>query len=116
MDRRTAVQPHPKRVRRLVRDWAAIAHDRELTKALQDLRTQFDRWERGEITAADLNEIVHRYHEGPSREIWKHYATNHLEPAVAFTVATGLIRREELPSELLEHLANWIQFYEADDS
>jgi hypothetical protein len=116
MDRHTAVQPVPKRLRRLVREWAAVAHDRELTKALQDLRIQFERWERAEITAADLNGLIHRFHEGPSREIWKHYATNHVEPAVAFAVATGMIRREELPSELLEHITNWIQFYEADES
>jgi hypothetical protein len=39
----------PKRIKRLVREWAGIAHDRDLHKALSDLRTQFDRWDRGEI-------------------------------------------------------------------
>jgi len=105
-----------KAVKRLVREWAAIAHDRELGHALLELRTQFDRWQRGEIVAADLNDRIHQFHEGASREIWKRYATNHLEPAIGSAVAAGILRREELPEELLRHVAGLIEFYEADDS
>jgi hypothetical protein len=104
----------PKRLRRLVREWAGVAHDRELRQALFDLRAQFDRWERGEITAFDLNHLIHQFHDGLSREIWKRYATNHLEPAVASAVAFGVLRREELPAELLTHVSGLIEFYEAD--
>lgn len=106
----------PKRLKRLVREWAAIAHDRELTKALQELRTHFDRWQQSEITAAELNGLIHQFHEGVARDIWKSYATKHLEPAIGFAVATGIFRREELPAELLEHVAGWIQFYEEEQS
>jgi hypothetical protein len=104
----------PKHLRRLVREWAGIAHDRELSAALGELRAHFERWERAEITAADLNDLIHKYHQGAAREIWKHYATNHLEPAIGFAVATGIVRREEVPRELLQHVAGWVQFYETD--
>jgi len=104
----------PKGLKRLVREWAAVAHDRELAKALLALGAQFERWQQGEITAADLNDLIHQFHQGTSREIWKKYATNHLEPAVAFAVATGILRREELPPELLQHAAGLIEFYEAE--
>jgi hypothetical protein len=106
----------PKDLKRLVREWAAIAHDRELGQALLGLRTHFDRWQRGEIAAADLNDLIHQFHQGASREIWKRYATNHLEPAIGSAVATGILRREELPEALLRHVAGLIEFYEADDS
>jgi len=106
----------PKAVKRLVREWAAIAHDRELGHALLELRTEFDRWQCGEITAADLNDLIHQFHEGTSREIWKRHATNHLEPVVGSAGAAGILRREELPDELLRHVAGLIEFYEADDS
>jgi hypothetical protein len=43
------------------------------------------------------------------------YATNHFEPALAFAVATGMLRREELPAELLQHIAGLIEFYEAEE-
>ena len=104
----------PKRIKRLVREWAGIAHERDLVKALDDLRAHFERWERGDISAFDLNGLIHRYHQDTAREIWKRYATNHLEPAVASAVAAGVIHKEEVPSELLEHIAGLIEFYESD--
>lgn len=106
----------PKRLKRLVREWAGIAHDRELGKALLDLRVHFDRWQTGSITAAELNDQVHRFHDGRSREIWKMFAMTRLEPAVAFAVAGGILRRDELPPELLQHIAGLIKFYEQEYS
>lgn len=106
----------PKRLKRLIREWAGVAHDRELSKGLLELYGHFDGWKRGEIAASDLNDLIHRFHDGASREIWKTYATNRLEPAVAFAVATGILRREELPPELVQHLAGLIEFYEAERS
>lgn len=104
----------PKRISRLVREWAAIAHERELRKALSDLRAHFDRWDRGEIDAFELNDLVHRFHQDTSREIWKRYTTARLEPAVASAVATGVLRRDELPAELVQHIASLVVFYEQD--
>ena len=102
------------RIKRLVREWAAIAHDRDLRQALGELREQFDRWDRGDIDSIDLNELVHRYHQDTAREIWKRYAGSHLEPAVASAVAAGVLRKEELPAELLQHVAGLIELYEHD--
>jgi hypothetical protein len=110
------MQPVPKRLRRLVQEWAGVAHDRELSQALLELRGHFDRWQRGEMLPSELNELVHKYHQGPAREIWKHYATNPLEPAIGFCIATGILRRDELPPELCDHVAGWIQFYESERS
>ncbi len=108
------MQEVPKRIKRQVREWAGIAHDRDLRRALGELRAQFDLWECGEIDSFDLNERVHRFHEDTSREIWKRYATTRPEPAVASAVAAGVLRREELPSEVLQHINGLIEFYEHD--
>lgn len=104
----------PKRIKRLVREWAGIAHERELRKALSDLRGQFDRWDRDEIDSFELNDLVHRFHQDAGREIWKRYATGHLEPAVASAVAAGVLRQEELPAELVHHIAGLIELFEHD--
>lgn len=104
----------PQRIKRLVREWAGIAHDRDLSKALGELRVQFDRWDRGEIDSFELNDLVHRFHQDTAREIWKRYATGRSEPAVASAVAAGVLRREELPVELVQHIVGLIEFYEAD--
>jgi hypothetical protein len=108
------MQESPKRIRRLVREWAGIAHDRDLRHALSELRAHFDRWDRGEIDSFELNDLVHRFHQDTSREIWKRYATTRPEPAVASAVAAGVLRKEELPKELVQHIAGLIEFYEHD--
>jgi hypothetical protein len=48
-----------------------------------------------------LNDLIHQFDQGASREIWKRYATNRLEPAIGSAVAAGILRREELPEDLL---------------
>jgi hypothetical protein len=57
---------------------------------------------------------VHRFHQNTSRELWKRYATTHLEPAVASAVAAGVLRKEELPAELVQDIVGLIEFYEHD--
>lgn len=110
------MQELPKRIKRQVREWAEIAHERDLRRALGELRTHFEHWDRGEIDSFELNERVHQFHQDTSRELWKRYATTHLAPAVASAVATGVLRTEELPSELLHHIAGLIEFYHHDMS
>ena len=104
----------PKHIERLVREWAGIAHERDLGRALEELHAHFERWRRGEISAFDLDDLVHRYHQDASRDIWKRYNTNHLEPAVAFALVTGVLHKEELPAALVQHLAGIIEFHEAN--
>ena len=104
----------PRHFKVLLRQAAAIAHDRELSTALRDLRAEFDGWERGDITADELNDRIHRFHDGTSREIWRRYATNDLEPVVAIAVATAVLSRDELSEELLDHLAELIELYRQD--
>ena len=75
---------------------------------------RFDRWDRGEIDSFELNELVHRFHQDTARDIWKRYAMTHLEPAVASAVAAGVLRKEELPVEIAQHIAGLIEFYDHD--
>ena len=98
----------------MIREWAGVGHDRDLRAALTELRGQFDRWERGEIDSFELNDLIHKYHDGASREIWKRYATSHLAPAVASAVVAGVLRKDELPDELVQHIAGLIDFYQHD--
>ena len=105
------MQEVPKRIKRLVREWAGIAHDRELRKALDELRVQFDRLERGDINAFEITSCA----SIPSGHVpgdLEEYATTHLEPAVASAVAAGVLRKG-LPAELAQHIAGLIEFYES---
>jgi hypothetical protein len=53
------MQEIPTQLKRQVRQWAGIAHDRDLRKALAELRAEFDRWERGEELPSALLQLQH---------------------------------------------------------
>src|SRR3989442_12342541 len=95
----------PKRIKRLLREYAAVAHEEELRRALLPVAEAFKRWEREELDSGELSEIIHKFHQGPARDLWVRYNTAHLEMAGAFAVTTGPVGREEMPPELLGHLA-----------
>jgi len=101
----------PKRIKRLVREWAGVAHDRDLRDALSELRARFDRWDRGEIDSFELNNLIHRFHQDTARQIWKRYATTHLEPAVPQRWRPVCFARGNY---LVQHVAALIEFYEHD--
>jgi hypothetical protein len=102
----------PKRIKRLLREYAGAAHEEELRRALLPVSEAFGRWASGELSSGELSEIIHRFHQGPARELWVRYGTSHLEMPVAFAITTGVLARETIPAELLEHLAGALRFYE----
>lgn len=96
------------------RSMRAIAHERELSRALQDLRAEFDRWQNGEITAGDLNDKIHEFHNGTSRELWVKYNRSNPSLGLAMAIASGIITKDEVPSELLDFLSRTIDYLETE--
>jgi len=74
----------------------------------------FKCWERKELDSGELSEIIHRFHQGPARDLWGRYNTGYLEMAVAFAITTGVLSRDSIPAELLDHLAGPLRFYEEE--
>jgi len=101
-----------KRIKRLLREYAAAAHEEELRRALVPVSEAFKRWERKELDSGELSEIIHKFHQGPARDLWVRYNTAHLEMTVAFAITTGALRRDVILAELLDHLAGPLRFYE----
>jgi hypothetical protein len=106
----------PKHVKRLLREHAAAAHEEELRRALIPVADAFKRWERGELGSGELSEIIHKFHQGPARELYSRYNDTYLHMAVAHAIATGILDRETLPADLLDHLAGALRFYEEERS
>lgn len=104
----------PKRVKRLLRECAAAAHEEELRRALVPIAEAFKRWEQGELGSGDLSDLIHRFHQGPARDLYLRYNTAPLEPTVAYAIATGVLDRDAVPAEVLNHVARIIQFYESE--
>jgi hypothetical protein len=102
----------PKRVKRLLRECAAAAHEEELRRALLPIAEAFRLWEQGGLGSGELSELIHRFHQGPARELYVRYDTNQLEAPVAYAIVRGVLDRKAGPPEVLEHVARMIRFYE----
>ena len=72
----------------------------------------FKLWEQGGLGSGDLSELIHRFHQGPARDLCVRYDTNQLEAPVAYAIVTGVLDRKAVPAEVLDHVAGMIRFYE----
>ena len=106
----------PKRIKRLLREYAAVAHEEDLRRALVPVAEAFRRWELKELDSVALSEIIHEFHQGPARDLWVRYNAADLEMAVAFAIATGVLSRDTIPAEPLDHLAGPMRFYEEEQA
>ena len=106
----------PKRIKRLLREHGGQAHEEELRRALVPVAEAFKRWERGELGSAELSDIIHRFHQGPARELFDRYNNPYLELAVAHAITVGVLDRQTIPAELLDHLARALAFYESQQA
>ena len=106
----------PKRIKRLIREQAAEAHEQELRRALVGLAEQFHLWESGQISSDSLNTQIHEFHDGPSRHIFNKYNQPTMRTGVAHAIASGILDRSKIPPELLEHLATAIEFFESEEA
>lgn len=76
----------------------------------------FKRWERGELGSGELSEIIHGFHQGLARDLFVRYNTIRLDMAVAYAITVGVLDRQTIPAEVLDHLAGPLQFYESEQA
>ena len=105
----------PKAVKRSLRELAAVAQEEELRRALLPLAEAFEAWKAGKVTGGDLVEAIHRFHQGPARELYLRYDRPLLSSSVARAIVNGTLKKESVPAEVLEHLAGLLEFYRAED-
>jgi NADH dehydrogenase FAD-containing subunit len=67
--------------------------------------------EAGDIASSELSNLIHKFHQGRPRELFVKYNTNHLEAPLTHAIVTGVLDKDKIPPELLEHLAASIKFY-----
>jgi hypothetical protein len=94
---------------RRIRELAGMAYERELSRELRALESDFVRWRGGEIDAFALSDRVHRFHQGPSQRLFLRYTTGMLEVAVANAIASGTLTEEEATAEIVEALKGSIE-------
>ncbi len=59
---------YSKLIRKKLRELAGLAHERELSMAMETLDKHFAQWRRQEIDCFELNDRIHRFHQNTSSE------------------------------------------------
>ena len=96
------MKPPTKVVKRSLRELAARAHGEDLRRALLPVSAAFDERKAGRLESGDLAQVIHEFHDGPARGLFKLYNDNH-EWAVAYAIANGILNAETVPVDVLEH-------------
>jgi len=97
----------PKALKREIRELAGVVHERLLAVELRKLDAEFARWRAGEIDAFELSALIHKFHEGPPRELWLRFNTNHVRTLswhISEALADGTLRAEEVSAEVKQIL------------
>jgi hypothetical protein len=95
--------------RRLLRELAGKAYDRELAHEAGKLEADFACWRRGEIDVHELADRIHRFHNGPARRLYVVYTNGHQELAVGSAIGRGILTEEEATPEILDGLKGLIE-------
>ena len=93
-----------KKQRRELQELQGLAWERELQEALRSLREDFDAWEKKEISAFELSDRIHKFHNGRSRELFNRYSGSLDVLWIAHAVARGVIDDSELSENLRAEL------------
>ena len=105
----------PKAIRRAPREAAECAYEAELHRALVEIAAAFDEWREKRLTSGDLTDRIHRFHDGPARDLWKKYNYAPIETVVAHAIVTNVVDRAAVSPDLLAYLQRAIRFYEETD-
>ena len=90
--------------RKELRRLAGVAYEREFAKALEALEGEFKRWRKNKISAFELSELIHKFHNGPARDLWSFYTTGPAELNVKHAIAKGVILKNAISAGILEKL------------
>ena len=103
---------YSKSIKRELRALAAIAYERELRSALDNLDSHFSRWRSGKMDSITLHQQIHDYYTGISRELFKQYNYGQDDTNVANAFVRDILRRDEVSASVSEAISNLIDLFE----
>lgn len=66
------------------------------------------------MSSDTINDMIHEFDQGPHRDLYLRYSSKVLESNIAHAIVKGILNKEKVPQELLDHLARLIKYYEED--
>jgi hypothetical protein len=93
------MREYTKSIRKKLNDLAALAYERELEQALDELLRNFQEWKENKIDCFKLNQLIHEYHEKKSREIRNTHSGSDSDFLVYRAVKPGFLPKSEVADE-----------------
>jgi hypothetical protein len=90
--------------KRKLRELAAECHERELADAMTDLYEEFEKWGSDVISVFELNDRIHKFHDGVSRDLYKRYVLFDPALAVLYALEHGIIGEDSVGESILKKL------------
>ena len=106
--------PNAKAKRKAMRVLTNTTYERELSKELMVLHDQFHDWLKKKMDAWSLSDAIHRFHDGPARDLWARYTYLKPDMLVARAIAHGTLSPEEVPAEIRAELQASIEAFRID--
>lgn len=100
----------PRSIKRQLRELANQAHENELNRELAQLTERFDEWREGKICAGELSHLIHQYHNGPARDLYKQYNNLPVEMLVAQAVVHGILQERDVPEKVWPYIESSLEF------
>lgn len=60
--------------------------------------------EKKKISTLELSELIHKFHNGVTRDLWSFYMNGHTEMVVRQAIENGTILKAEISPGILERL------------
>lgn len=108
------MQHYPRKIKRLLRNWADIAYDRELHRELVKLDQVFEKWRKGQINSVEMSHRLHKHNTGPLHKLYRSYNDGSNDMLVAYAMTIGILDEAELPPQLIEALEGPLAFYQSE--
>jgi hypothetical protein len=96
--------------RKRLRELGGVAYERDLGTELGHIEAAFRRWRAEEIDAFELSDLIHRFHQGPSRQLFSRYDSDNIDFAVASAIHRRVLTEAEAGAEMIELLASHLAF------
>ena len=101
---RKAAPTHTRGQRKELARLAALAHERDLETELEKLEGHFTAWREGRLSAFDLSQEVHAFHQGPARDLHQRYERTDRRLVVADAISRGTLEEAEVGASVRELL------------
>jgi len=90
-----------KAVKRAMRLLVGLAHEAELSRALEQVYGDFQEWKSGRIDSFELTDRIRKFHNEPNRDIYLRF-TSGLDPRflVQHALEEGTIEKGAVPKEV----------------